>query len=79
MSEGSKLYDLNRERVEKAIYESLSEKEASLKQTYVELGYSDAKIEKMLEAWRLTTVKNSETYRSDRKRATALLREAQAM
>lgn len=78
-SEGKRLYDANRETVEKSIYNQLSEKEAALKQSYTEMGYSEAKIEKLLEAWRLTTVKNSETYREDRKAAAKLIREAQSM
>lgn len=79
MTEGRALFERNKERMEQSIYEQLSEKEANLKVHYTSLGYSEAKIEKMLEAWRIGVVKNKETLREDRKAAKALLREAAEM
>jgi len=57
----------------------LADKEASMKSNYESLGYSEAKVEKLLEGWRLLTVKFDDTYRADRKAATQLFREASKM
>ena len=77
--EGKKLFEANRERDEKRLELYLADKEASMKSHYESLGYSEAKVEKLLEGWRLLTVKFDDTYRADRKAATQLFREASEM
>lgn len=79
MTEGRALHARNTEATEKRIYEQLSEKEGNLKVHYTSLGYSDAKIEKMLEAWRIGVVKNMDTRKEDKKQMRSLLKEASEM
>lgn len=74
--EGRAIFLRNRDAAEKKIYGQLAEKEANLKVHFTSLGYSSTRIDKMLEAWRLLTIKDQSTYRADRKAATALFKEA---
>jgi len=77
--EGKALYEKNRKATEDSIFEQLQTIEDSKKEHFLSLGYSEAKVELMLEAWRIGAVKNKETYRQDKKEAQRLLREAAAM
>lgn len=76
--EGRQIHNANTEAVEKAQYESLLTREQKQRELYTELGYNDAELEMVLEAWRLTTVKNTDSRREDKKEARRLSREAQA-
>lgn len=78
-TEGAALHKRNTEAVEQARYEALALRESKLVELYTEMGYSKAKIDLLIEAWQLQTVKHKETYRADRKRANQLRREAEAM
>ena len=70
--------EANTEAVEKAQYESLLTREQAQRELYTELGYNDAELEMVLEAWRLTTIKNADSRREDKKEARRLTKEAQA-
>mgnify|MGYP001432567271 FL=1 len=61
------------------MYEALAERESKLVELYNEMGYSKQKIDLLIEAWQLTTVKHKDTYREDRKRANQLRRQANDM
>jgi len=77
--EGQALYEKNRKATEDSIFEQLQAIEDSKKANFLSIGYSEAKVELLLEAWRIGAVKNKETYREDKKEAQRLLREAAAM
>lgn len=77
--EGKALYEKNRKAAEDSIFEQLQAIEDRKKEHFLSLGYSEAKVELMLEAWRIGAVRNKETYREDKKEAQRLLREAAAM
>ena len=77
--EGNKLFADNRERMERARDEFYAEKDAAIRTSLKEAGYSPERIELMQEAWALTVIKDPETYRADRKRARKLLQEAANM
>jgi hypothetical protein len=81
MREGKALHQQNVERNERAMYEALSEKEGNLKVYYESLGYSNEKIEKLLEAWRIGVVKSKdkEERRAEKKQQRQLLQEADQM
>jgi len=76
--EGRMIHNNNTEAVEKAQYDSLLNREQKQRELYTELGYNEAELEMVLEAWRLTTVKNPESRRADKKEARRLQKEAQA-
>ena len=78
-AEGSNLHTQNTMRIEKQRDEYFAEKEGAIRQSLTEMGYSTKKVDLMIEAWVLTAIKDSETYRADRKRSQALLREAAQM
>ena len=67
--EGAKLHAQNQEANQNRLEAMLMQKEADIK----------AKIELLLEAWRLTVVKYDYTYREDRKTARKLLSKAAAL
>lgn len=80
-SEGKNLHSQNVERNEKAIYESLSLKEASMKSLYESMGYSPEKVELTLQAWRIGAVKSQdlEERRKEKKEQKRLLKQASEM
>jgi len=47
-----------------------------LRNTWADMGYNDAEVKMLEEAWSLTTVKNSDTYREDKKASQKLMKEA---
>jgi hypothetical protein len=79
--EGRQLHATNVERNDKAIYEFLSEKEAVMKGQYESMGYSPAKVELLLEAWRIGAIKSQdlEERRKEKKEQKRILREAAEM
>lgn len=77
--EGRKLHAANVEANQQRLEMALSVREGNLKELYLSMGYSDAKVELLLEAWRIGAVKYKETYREDKKEIKRLLREAAQM
>ena len=59
-NEGKQLHAQNVERNEKATYEFLSQKEVAMKEQYESMGYSAAKVELLLEAWRIGAIKSKD-------------------
>ena len=80
-NEGKQLHAQNVERNEKATYEFLSQKEVAMKEQYESMGYSAAKVELLLEAWRIGAIKSKdlEERRKEKKEKRRILREAAEM
>lgn len=79
MSEdGRNAHEAHVKRVEESISEQLQIKLNASKKTWAEIGYNKEEIEMLEEAWSLTTVKDRETYRADKKAATKLQKEAKS-
>jgi len=64
--------------VSDSIGDQLETKLNSLKETWASIGYDESEIKKLEEAWTLTVIKDSETYRADKKEASKLQKEASA-
>ena len=77
--EGANLHTQNTMRIERERDEYFAAKEGSIREHFNILGYSAKKIDLMIEAWVLTAIKDSETWRADRKKSRELLREAAQM
>jgi DNA-binding MarR family transcriptional regulator len=84
--EGRELYNRLREEgrdahekhvniVNDSIGDQLQVKLDSVKKTWKEIGYNTAEIKLLEEAWVLTSIKDKETYRADKKEAKRLRRE----
>ena len=74
--EGRKLHMDNLNRIERQRDEFYAEKEASIRSNMESLGYSNEKMDLLIEAWTLTVIKDPETYRADRKQARELRKQA---
>jgi hypothetical protein len=77
MDNGKKLHNMHLDNVERMQSENLEATLNSMKETWSNIGYNAEEIAKLEEAWAMTTVKDKETYREDKKRARLLMREAQ--
>ena len=78
-SEGAKLEEQNKIRLERQRDEFFAMKDAAIRVSLEEAGYSSKQIELMQEAWALTEIKDKETYRADKKKAKDLLRQARSL
>ena len=56
--------------------EQLGQKAESLKETWKQIGYNDAEIEMLSEAFFISSVKNKQTLREDKKAARKLMKDA---
>lgn len=56
--------------------EQLAQKAESLKETWKQIGYNDAEIEMLSEAFFISSVKNKQTIREDKKAARKLMKDA---
>ena len=56
--------------------EQLGQKAESLKETWKQIGYNDAEIEMLSEAFFISSVKNKQTLREDKKTARKLMKDA---
>lgn len=56
--------------------EQLAQKAESLKETWKQIGYNDAETEMLSEAFFMTSVKNKQTLREDKKAARKLMKDA---
>ena len=74
--EGRKLHMDNLNRIERQRDEFYAEKEASIRSNMESLGYSNKKMDLLIEAWTLTVIKDPKTYRADRKQARELRKQA---
>ena len=63
-------------RIMDQIEEQLGQKAESLKETWTQIGYNDAEIEMLSEAFFTLSVKNKQTLREDKKSARKLLKQA---
>ena len=63
-------------RIMDQIEEQLSQKAEGLKGTWKEIGYNDAEIEMLSEAFFTLSVKNKQTLREDKKAARKLMKDA---
>jgi hypothetical protein len=79
MENGRKMHSQHMDIVEQRNGELLEAKLESMKNTWREIGYNDAEINLLEEAWSLTAVKDNETYRADKKRARQLMNEARTL
>jgi hypothetical protein len=79
MENGRKMHSQHMDIVEQRNGELLEAKLESMKNTWREMGYNDAEINLLEEAWSLTAVKDNETYRADKKRARQLMNEARTL
>jgi len=79
MENGRKMHSQHMDIVEQRNGELLEAKLESMKNTWREIGYNDAEINLLEEAWSLTTIKDPETYRADKKRARQLMNEANTL
>lgn len=78
--EGLDAHEKHVKIVNDSIGDQLQAKLDSIKKTWKkDFGYSDAEIKLLEEAWVLTSFKDKETYRADKKEAKRLNREAQEL
>lgn len=75
-TDGNNAHEANVNRTQDSIESQLQEKLNSLKETWKGIGYNDAEIKMLEEAWLNVTVKNKATYREDKKAAHKLYKEA---
>lgn len=75
--DGRELERANEKRRLDSIEEQLMSKLNILKENWESVGYNSDEISKLEEAWTITAIKDKDTYRSDKKQANVLRREAQ--
>lgn len=73
--EGEDAHTLNTSRTNDSIGHQIQTKLDSVKESWKAAGHNKAEIKLLEEAWLLTTVKDKETYRADKKEARRLMRE----
>ena len=73
---GKAVHEANTNRTHDNIENQLQTKLNSIKEVWVEMGHNEAEIKLLEEAWLLTTVKNKETFKQDKKEAKRLIKEA---
>lgn len=78
MEQGRKIHEARWDAIEQAESERLEAALTIAKERWSVSGYNDAEIVKLEEAWALSTVKNKESYREDKKRAKQLRNEVEA-
>lgn len=74
--EGERLHEAHTKMVQDQIEEKLQTMLNASKETWLGLGYNDAEIKMLEEAFSLRNVKNRETFTADRKQAKRLEKEA---
>lgn len=76
---GRKIMQANLDFFDKQKSENLETIIQNLKNTWGALGYNEAEINMLEEAWSLISVKNKETYREDKKQAKQLMSNAHSL
>lgn len=79
MENGRKLHQSHLDVLEQRNGEALEQKLESLKDTWSTIGYNSDEIKLLEEAWVLTAVKDKQNYRSDKKKARALRKQAEEL
>jgi len=74
--EGEDAHTLNTNRANDSISDQIQTKLDSVKESWKTLGHNKGEIKLLEEAWLLTTIKDKETYRADKKEAKRLMKEA---
>jgi len=74
--EGEDAHTLNTNRANDSISDQIQTKLDSVKESWKTLGHNKDEIKLLEEAWLLTTIKDKETYRADKKEAKRLMKEA---
>ncbi len=68
--------EAHEKRIMEQLEEQLAQKVESLKETWNQIGYNDAEIEMLSEAFFISSVKNKQTLREDKKTAKKLMKDA---
>lgn len=76
--DGNDAFEAQQKRVNDSIEEQLELSLASAKETWAEIGYNNAEIEMLAEAFGLLNVKVKDSLREDRKRARKLMKDAKS-
>jgi len=74
---GKEIFEANRDRIEKSIGEQLEAIEAKLIVMWRDMGYTDSEIEQLREANAILTVRNMDTWHTDKKVARKIIKETQ--
>jgi hypothetical protein len=74
--QGRQIHEAWLDHVEKQQAGTLEQKLESMKKTWESIGYNAEEISKLEEAWALTTIKDKETWKEDKKKARLLMRDA---
>ena len=74
--DGLKMHEAHVNRVNDAIEDALQSKVNSIKETWVKIGYNDAEIEMLEEAFLTIAIKNKSTRKEDKKHARKLMKDA---
>ena len=74
--EGEDAHALNTNRANDSISDQIQTKLDSVKESWKTFGHNKDEIKLLEEAWLLTTVKDKETYRADKKEAKRLMKDA---
>ena len=75
--EGKQFHEANTNKVNDQIEAQLGAKLESLKETWTGVGYNKEEIDLLEEAFAMTTIKDKETYRADRKEARKIYKKVQ--
>lgn len=78
MEQGRKMMQARADQNDKLNAERLEATLERMKETWASIGYNDAEMTMLEEAWSIMVVKDMETYKEDKKRARQLTSEAQA-
>lgn len=73
---GREIFEANRDSVDKSIAEQLEAIEIKLISTWKDMGYTESEIESLREANAILTVRDRETWSTDKKVARKLIKEA---
>ena len=71
--------EAHEKRIMDQLEEQLAQKAESLKETWKQIGYNDAEIEMLSEAFFIMAVKNKQTIREDKKAARKLMKDAKEL
>jgi len=74
--EGKDAHEMHLKRVNDSMSDQMQSILDKSKKTWEGMGYCDVEIKLLEEAWVITSIKDNETYRSDKKEAKRLRREA---
>jgi len=73
--QGKEIFETKRDAMEQSVSDQLEAKELSLIESWKEQGYTAKEIEKLREVWATLTVRDKETWHTDKKVARQMLKE----